>query len=111
MSLFTAGQERGLRSAALELQIAMNYANTDPLAGLRFFTSLPVTENGAYSGVGDIVREWAARDPVAAGNWVQGQTNSAWSADAIGAYAHIIRRTDPEAAARWESLLPQRRIQ
>lgn len=108
MALFTAGQNRGLRSDPLEMRVASDYAKTDPEAGLKLFTALPAGQSGTYPAVGNIIREWAATDAIAAGTWVQEQTRAAWGADAIRGYAFAIKHTDPEAAARWQSLLTEK---
>lgn len=107
MALFTAGHTRGFRSHPLDLRIATDFVKTDPLAGLATFTSMPPGENGAYAAVALLINNWAASDPVAAGTWLQRQTSQPWATDAIKGYAGAIGKTDPDAAARWLSVIPQ----
>lgn len=69
-----------------------------------------IDRKGAAGGRTVVLREWAAKDASAAGNWLQTQNDSAEYNVLAGSYAQAIAKVDPERAIDWAKSIDNEKI-
>lgn len=86
--------------AGFAARLAERFAGTDPNGTVQWAAGLPAGET-REKALASAVSSWAAKDPVAAGNYLRQSGTSPEYDQARKDYAEQVLRTDPEGAMAW----------
>jgi hypothetical protein len=111
VSMINAGLEMGIRDESAEMQVAAQYATSDPVKGAELFTRFPSTTDPArYNGLTAVVVNWGRSDPSAAATWVQSQQTESWYDSAAAGLAAGIYDRDAVAATDWLNTIQNEKL-
>jgi hypothetical protein len=111
VAMISAGREMGMRDESVEMQVASQFATTDPAKGAELFTQYPsIADPTRYNGVLAVLANWGKRDPTAAGAWVTEQQTQAWYDSAAAGLAASIHDRDPVTASDWLNTIQSEKL-
>jgi hypothetical protein len=90
--------------SAAAAQVALRWANNDPVAASAWIGQLPEGDTRT-SAARSVAAQWAGEDPVAATGWLERLPTGATRDAAVSAFTQQAVGSDPEGAAAWASTI------
>ena len=90
--------------------LGLRWSETDPESAIDYFSGLPEGKNQEL-GVKNIIGNWAKKDPLAAGTWLNEQPAGPRLDSALASYASTVSRDDAGSAMEWAVSISEEKLQ